>query len=159
MLTSMMGAYASWGLKKRCELLKTAVLMFSETENLLKHNSATVYEILTFLSADKRFSGYAFIVKAGELCSGKGYSFGEAWQNAVRNDPPMFAEKSDIELIASAGNFLGRQELEAQLSALGYLKRRLEEDIVTAEENLQGKGKLYRSLGVLSGAFLSVMLM
>lgn len=133
--------------------------MLNETEHLLKYKNATVFEVLGFLKNNARLKQYDFISYSEMLCASGGYSFYDAWNTALAGEKAIFSDKGDYELILSFGDFFGKNELEGQLSAVGYLKEMLSGRCADARECCRSKGKLYRDLGVLTGALLSIMLM
>lgn len=132
--------------------------MVNEICSLLRHKYATVYEILGYLKNDPRFAEYSFISCAENLCRNDGCSFSDAWRKAVAADLAM-CDIKDKELIASIGSNLGRTDLQGQLDAMEYIKCSLKERSSSAEEMYRSKGRVYGSMGVLTGAFLSVLLM
>ena len=134
-------------------------VMLNIIENLIKYKHSTVYEIFACLKNAPQLKKYDFIKEAEKLCLNSSCSFSEGWNKALNSDDTLFSKKEDIELISSVGDFLGKNELEGQLASLAYLKNILSSRCLTAENIYSGKGKLYRNLGILSGAFISIMLL
>lgn len=151
---SFAGCYFSSALKNRLVMLKKLDYMLEEIILLLRYRSATVYEIAETLAADGRFSEFEFLKSVSEGDK----PFREGWREAVFacNIPDM--KKSDIELIADIGGRLGSSDLEGQLGTVMLQREELRSAIRSAEEDCAKKAKLYRSLGVLFGAFVSIML-
>lgn len=134
-------------------------VMLNIIENLIKYKHSTVYEIITCLKNTPQLGKYNFITEADKLCTDKNYSFSDGWHTALNADNTLVSEKEDIDLVSSVGDFLGKNELEGQLSSLEYLKSVLNNRCSAAEKAYCSKGKLYRNLGVLSGTFIVIMLM
>ena len=155
----MTGVYASANLKKKWEFLKDMEVMLNIIENLVKYKHSTVYEIFSCLKNTPQLKKYAFINEADKLFVSNEYSFSEGWNKALSADSNLTSEKEDIELISSIGDFLGKNELEGQLASIAYLKSILNDRCISAENVYLVKGKLYRNLGVLSGALIVIMLM
>ena len=65
--------------------------------------------------------------------------------------------EEDKKLISSIGQQLGKCELDGQLSAIALLKTETENLISEADKIYNEKGKMYRYLGVLTGAFISII--
>lgn len=61
------------------------------------------------------------------------------------------------ELVKDIGKKLGKSDISGQLNAIKYEKLELEKMIRSADEDNCRKSKLYRSLGVLCGAFIVIM--
>ena len=154
-VTSFGGSYFSSALKNRVVILKKLNYMLDEILILIRCKSATVYEIAETLAADQRFSDFDFLKK---VISDKNKPFRENWCSAVSENIPQGAKKSDIELLTDIGRKLGASDLEGQISTISLWQSELVSAISSAEEDYARKAKLYRSLGVLMGAFISIML-
>ena len=154
-VTSFTGSYFSMTLKNRVVILKKLNYMFEEILILLRCRSATVYEIAEALAADDRFSDFGFLQK---VISDKNKPFRESWCEAVSENIPHGAKKSDIELLTDIGRKLGASDLDGQISTISLWQSEVVSAISSAEEDYARKAKLYRSLGVLAGAFISIML-
>lgn len=58
----------------------------------------------------------------------------------------------------SVGEYLGYMDLEMQMKQLSLYEKNLEEDISRLKEEASRKKRLYRSLGILGGLLLAVLL-
>ena len=152
---SCCGIYFSAALKDRIISLKRISCMLEEIFILLKYRSATVYEILETLRRDERFAELSFL---NEQKFSADNSFQQVWCEAVERNIPKGLKKSDAELLSDVGRKLGTSDLEGQLSALELRQAELNSAISAAEEEYRRKAKLYRSLGVLAGVFIAIML-
>lgn len=56
------------------------------------------------------------------------------------------------------GEYLGYMDLEMQLRQLSLYEKNLEDEIFRLKEEVSGKKKLYRGLGILGGLLLAVLL-
>lgn len=63
----------------------------------------------------------------------------------------------DIQQFLRAGAGLGYLDQEMQLRTISVYLEELERECRMAEEEYQGKGKVYRCLGVMGGLFLAVV--
>lgn len=66
-------------------------------------------------------------------------------------------KNSDIKAFVCAGGRLGYLDMEMQLRTIDVYLEELEKECAAAEEEYQGKGKVYRCLGFMSGLFLAVV--
>ena len=57
------------------------------------------------------------------------------------------------------GEVLGYLDTEMQLSAIGLYQEQLEQGIAEAQEQMEGRQKLYQSLGIAGGVFLVILLL
>ncbi len=151
--TFLAGNYFSVLLKSRLTALKKMNYMISEIIMILRFKSLTVYEIVRELREDGRFGEFGFLEKISA-----DVPFREGWRKAVRDAPPQGMNQSDAELLADVGGQLGTSDTESQISTLELQRAELMQLLSAAETDYIKKSKLYRSMGVLAGAFISVML-
>ena len=62
------------------------------------------------------------------------------------------------EFLITVGEYLGYMDLEMQIKQLSLYEKNLEEEISRLKEEASGKKRLYRSLGILGGLLLAVLL-
>ena len=157
-ITSIIGNKAAEKLKNRVNILKIILLMLSEIEIMIKYKSATVFDILSELSKKSCFNKLKFLKTAEVSCQNQDRSFEEIWEEAVLSDTCCEFSEEDRNLVFSIGRRLGKSELDGQLSSISLLKAETEKLISEAERIYNEKGKMYRYLGVLSGAFISIII-
>ena len=153
--SAMGGIYFSSALKNRVISLKQINYMLEEIYIMLRYRSATVYEIVETLCNDERFAGLDFLK---ELKFSAENSFQESWCRAVEKNIPSGLKKSDRELLLNIGKKLGTSDLEGQLGAVKLRQAETAAAVSSAEEEYSRKAKLYRTLGVLTGVFIAIML-
>ena len=154
-ITSFAGCYFSSALKTRLINLKKINFLIDEIIILLRYKASTVYEITDCLANNERFADFYFL---RNIYVNSSISFQQNWNNAVKSQPPSNLKANDLEILADIGKNLGTSDMEGQLSMLSLQRAELENIISAAEMDCEKKSKLYRSLGVLAGAFISVML-
>ena len=77
-----------------------------------------------------------------------------AWEKAL-DESPEYAE--DRELVEGFADALRAGEMRAQLNALELLMREVEEKRLSLSAELEKKGRVYSSLGVLLGLSLALL--
>jgi len=153
--SSMCGAAASSGLSERKKRIRLIVLMTEKISSLIEYRALRTSEILRDLSDDASFSELGFISRA--VCElGSGVSFSDAWKKSVEHDPDLSEEEKSY--LIRMGRSLGKSGVKGQVSFLEIHRNEAESMLKAAECEYMEKGKLYRSFGVLAGAFISVML-
>lgn len=157
-ITSMIGNKAADTLKKRMSKLKLIMLMISEIEIMIKYKSATVFEIVSELNKKNCFNELKFLKIIQTLSKNPDRGFDEMWEEAVLSENCPEYKEEDLKLICSIGRRLGKSELDGQLSSIAILKAETEKLISEADKIYAEKGKMYRYLGVLSGAFISIII-
>lgn len=153
--STLAGNYFSCMLKYRLSSLRKMNYMIDEIIMMIRFRSPTVYEIAESLAKSERFIGFDFLNK---VSSDKGIPFCESWREAVSAEPPKGMKASDIELLTDVGRKLGTSDAESQINTLRLQQAELTSVIAAAEADYAKKGKLYRSMGTLAGAFISIML-
>lgn len=149
------GNYFSYMLKCRLASLKKMNYMIDEIIMMIRFRSPTVYEIAESLAKSERFSGFGFLNSVS--CAGD-KPFQQSWCRAVAEDTPQGLTAYDAELLSDIGRKLGTSDAESQINTLRLQQAELLSAISSAESDCTKKAKLYRSLGALAGAFISIML-
>ena len=65
----------------------------------------------------------------------------------------------DLEQLVSISRILGASDAEGQLSALEVVEQNLKRNLEQAQQLCTTRGKLYRSMGALSGAALAILIL
>lgn len=85
-------------------------------------------------------------------------SAGEAWEYAVQNSKTSL-HKEDLKIIENLKKLLGKTNIEGQLSEIELIQKFLDEQILIAEEEQRRNEKLYRSLGIIAGIAIVIILL
>lgn len=154
-ISAFAGLYFSSSLKNRVVMLKKLNYMLDEIMIMLRYRSATVYEIAEALAADERFTEFEFL---GSIKQEGEKPFRDSWCEAAEKCRLFGLKKSDTELICDIGKKLGTSDLDGQMSVIKLWQAEVTSAISSAESEYASKAKLYRTMGVLIGAFISIML-
>ena len=99
------------------------------------------------------------ITAADRMKAGKGEKLSqicrECAENSLKKSCLTHGEK---DAFFSVGEYLGYMDLEMQIKQLSLYEKNLEEEISRLKEEASGKKRLYRSLGILGGLLLAVLL-
>ena len=87
----------------------------------------------------------------------KELSAGEAWKYAV-NETETNLKEEDLKVLQNLEKLLGQTNIEGQLSEITLLEKFIEEQICVAEEEQKKNEKLYRSLGIIVGLGVVIIL-
>lgn len=153
-ISALTGNYFAARLGRRREQLKKLEFMLEKTEMLIRCRSATVYEIIGELSRDKRMEGLDFL----HYINVDGGTFHEAWEQSVEKHCPECLKSEDIDLLINVGAELGTSDIQGQLESLAMSRSELSRITAESRAEYAKKASLYRSMGVLAGAFAAVML-
>ncbi len=152
--TSLAGISSSEKLKNRVTELNIINYMLEEISILIRYKALTVYQIIDSLKKNPSFSSLSFI---SNIEINLHVPFKVSWEKSIDGMTTSLTQ-SDIKLLKSFGASLGTSDIEGQLSTIEVFKgnfSKTEKDAISVYEK---KSRLYRSLGVLAGAFISIML-
>lgn len=127
--------------------------------NILKTKIAYTYEPLPqiFLEIHEKFAnniGEIFKVSSTKM---KEKSAGIAWNEAVF-EVKTNMNKEDLKTIASLSKLLGKTDIHGQMSEIELLEKFIDEQIENAEGEQKKNEKLYKSLGVIAGLAIAIIL-
>lgn len=152
--STLVGIYFSDRLKSRLKEIKYIIYMFEQISVLIRYKALTVYEIIDYLKENKICSQLNFI----KLFKNKeDISFEEQWCESIDNSQ-TYITKEDKKLLKSFGNVFGTSDVDGQLSDIELYKHNFIKIENDANEEFEKKSKLYKSLGIIIGAFISIML-
>lgn len=154
--TSLAGIAFSKRLTERVKLLAQIRLMLEELSIQIRYQSSTVAELLESLRQNPQLAQLSFFDTVQKnLCAGQ--PFADAWCTGVAHFSEISLQKEDTLLLKSIGLSLGTSDVEGQLSTLELHKSTVGQLLERAIAERDKKTKLYRSLGVLTGVFLSIL--
>ena len=143
--------------QKRLKQLKSWLSFF---RGKLMFEGATVEEAL---KESAEIAGAPFFVWLNEvseqLMLRDGRSFMQIWDGHLeRHGKRWGLAEAEITGLKQFGSHLGQMDREQQARAVCMLEECLDEGIQTAEKEIQAKEKLYRSLGILAGCMIIILI-
>lgn len=141
-------------LTERVKALELARAVLESFSGELSYSQAPPDEIVSRLAARETLSRAEYLPVCGTLC--KTIPFPEAWRRAVEENPGKLSA-GDVRILTALSDTLGRCDLETALTALNRALEELELALCGAREYAGTHGRLYRTLGMLSGAFLVIL--
>lgn len=157
LICTLIGGYFSVRLHKKCRFLKAVAYMLEEVGLMIEFESAEVSEIIKRLTMMQRLSELDFLNKISDEIN-VGTEFGLLWENAVESQQYSFLNSEEKDFIKDIGRKLGKSDIKGQLNAIKFEQLELEKMIRSADDDERRKSKLYRSLGLLCGAFIVIIL-
>lgn len=108
----------------------------------------------------KNETGMFFIAAAGFLKESSGVNASGAWEMALKeNIGKTSLNKEDAEILYSFGRMLGNTDCEGQINNIRLTVSQLKMQELKAEDSRVKNEKMYRSLGVLGGLALVIILL
>ena len=147
-------------LKERVRCLKALKRMMILLQGELRFHRATLSEAFENVSerAEKPFN--MFLEELAKELENRQYgSFSSVWNelsDKLLNNKGF--KKEDKVLLEQLGNSLGYLDLTMQTENLNLAILQTDDAIMNAKEQLEIKGKLYQTMGVTAGAFLSLLI-
>lgn len=158
------GALLGYGqarrLRERPAELRRFIMLLQQLETEIEYGFTPLPEALYKLSRQTRAALADLLADIAEqLRSGTGVTVDEAWRRGIgRHWPRLSMNKDDREIIARLGSVLGTTDREDQLKHLrltvGLLAARESE----AAEERRRYEKMWKTLGLLGGALIAVIL-
>ncbi|MDE6091821.1 MAG: stage III sporulation protein AB [Ruminococcus sp.] len=141
-------------LKMELEMCRSIRDMFIHSAMLIRCRAIDVYSLGSELKRNGQLFRLTFLQKIPE-CYTQGDNFHEIWKNAVNSQKNLPSDEKKI--LCDFGEVLGRSDIEGQIVSINAL----EEMAVTLEkkrsESYSQKGKLYRSVGMLFGVMVGIL--
>lgn len=153
--TSLLGIYKSVMLKNRVLYLRD----FKTSLSLLKSEIVFAGNCLekAFLNIAKTSKASQVFETAAENIDSVGIK--KSWENAVKKyADKMSLKDDDVQVLLLLGTQLGMTDKENQLKNIVYVSELTDNQIYKAEQEYSLTAKLCRNIGILSGLFISIIL-
>ncbi|WP_058485258.1 stage III sporulation protein SpoIIIAB [Defluviitalea phaphyphila] len=103
--------------------------------------------------------GQIFIYAGKQMMKKTGYTVTEIWKESVNSHiDNTYLSKEDKNILLSLGNALGYLDKEMQKNNIDLSILYLKEEIKRLDMHHQKNGRLYRSLGILGGLLIVILL-
>ena len=153
---AIIGILLSSGLSRRRTELLQAIELIERLKTEISYSAREVNEIVRGLGEEDCFEKLSFLRECSAQLSKM--PFPQAWRTAVHSAPTAMIG-DDLEQLASISRILGASDAEGQLSALEVVEQNLKRNLEQAQQLCTTRGKLYRSMGALSGAALAILIL
>lgn len=125
----------------------------------IKHNNSSICEALENITVSNRLI-MSFIKKVVKEYKNMNGSLWEAWKKGVTENLEQSPLKNEeINIIRDFGRNLGITDRETQMKNIDECMKEMDGCITGLKGEKKEKCKLYKMLGVLSGLFISIMLL
>lgn len=150
-----LGMQISMGMKKKLERLVAYRQMSDEIATLIRYRSMKIREIILQIKDSELYSGLKFLNSPD--FNDKSRPVGEIWIESIRADFSL--DSDEKKLLSQLITQLGTTDTEGQLSVISVFNENLNAMIEKQSERYSVKGKLYRSMGILMGAAVGIMIL
>ncbi len=152
----LLGGSFSARLREQLKMLITVKQLFLRIDRELAVRRLPTGQLLRVLAESPDFSELSFLREISVRFDGK-EPLEEVWAAALDRDRRVSALPEMAALLRECGGTLGGSDWETQTAALSLLSERLDGLIASARERAEKEGRMYRSLGLLSGLLLAIL--
>ena len=153
-----LGFLLSADLGRRVRELSQAQALMREIGTHMRYFSSPVMEMVGKLSSREDFSALPFLRECEQRYE-KCHNFDEAMAQALASRAQdMHMKKSDIDILASFFRGMGTTDTQGQIANCELHEVQLETALHAARERQKTHGRLYRTLGLLSGIMVCILL-
>lgn len=152
---SAYGAFESGKLKRNCIICSEIRELFTQIHIKIRYSGIDVYEIVHELKKSGLYYNIDFIRNLPDEFT-PDCNFHNIWKKAIIND--MSLGDDEKMLLSSYGEVLGTTDIAGQLMSTEEALDKLSKIEEKRNEEYKRKGKLYRSLGMLSGVMIGILL-
>jgi stage III sporulation protein AB len=153
------GMMMSMKLSKRVRHLESFICAVGFIATEIRYFASPVEVIMEKLNHVEEYKQ----LKVFEICKANikhAKQFSNAWELAVKeSEYSLSLQSADYESLLWFGRTLGTTDVEGQLANCEHCCEQLSQRLTIAREDVNKKGKMYSSLGVLTGIFMAVMLL
>ena len=138
--------------EKEIRELKAALSMFSTK---IKFTYEPIPSLFMEIANKNKGNVGNIFARAAEIMKEK--PAGEAWEQALCDTNNNF-NKEDMEVIKSLSKMLGQTDIEGQISEIEVVNEFLSSQLEKAVEERRKNEKMYRTLGIVTGIKIAIIL-
>ena len=147
----LIGNSKSRKLYKRHDFLKSFIVFLNSLSTAIRYETMDIFLTISSCIRDENLS-YISIKENTQ-------PFDKQWQKQILSLPSSLSlKKSDIELLIEFGNELGKTDIEGQLKHIDLYKTLFNKELISAEEEILNKSKLYKIMGLFVGISTTLMI-
>ena len=151
------GAMMAANLRRRMAALQKTQLFLHLLSERLSYTLCPVQELFAELAGEPLLRELDYIAACSRRLQAR-EPFPEALRESVLESRLPLNER-DREVLVSLCPIIGASDVENQLSGLALIRANLSGQAGQAREQVQRRARLYRSLGVLAGAAMAILLL
>lgn len=157
--TSLIGFALAADCSKRPRTLRELQALLQMFENEISYLSNLLSEAFLRIYDNSNLDAAILFKTAASNLETSGVTADEAWEKSVEvNGSKLSLNKEDKSILVTFGKMLGNSDLEGQLNNIKLVTSQLKLQEIKSEEMKRKNEKMYRSLGVLSGLAVTIIL-
>jgi len=157
--TSFIGYSLAADCSKRPRALRELQALLQMLENEINYFSNLLSEAFIRIYEGSNSETAILFREASKKLGTNGVTADAAWEEAIEeNYTKLSLNKEDKAILLTFGKMLGNSDLEGQMNNIKLISSQLKLQELKAEQMRLKNEKMYRSLGVLSGLAITVIL-
>ena len=159
--STLIGFEAAKRYVMRARELRAFQSALSRLETEILHYSSLLPEAMLQIGGSIGGGTGKVFIRTGNLLAGKkNYSVSEAWSSSLQClKGELFLEKEDVEILRRFGEQLGSSDKDGQVKYIKLTLMQLHEDEEKAQVIREKYERMYKSLGLLGGIALAIILL
>ena len=144
-------------LSRRVHRIENSISLLGMLYDRLRFLQPPMTGLVAAVADMEQFSGTEYL----QLCRSRMAQetpFPTAWRTALEESGPQLGQEH-LEALLPLGEVLGCTDLDSQLTSIRHTVNLLENQLAGAREYREKHSKLYRSLGVLGGMAVAIVLL
>lgn len=151
-----MGTAKSSAMCRRVKNIELLINLADDFSNMIRYNAMTISELIQQTSQNSIYGNIDFIKKISER-SAEEYDIHSIWNEEVRKS--LFLKKEEMDIMLLFGDMLGTSDISGQLSSIELYRKKLEYLHSGLRKDYERKGRMYCSVGLLSGIMAGILLL
>jgi len=157
--TSFIGFSLASDCSKRPRALRELQALLQMLENEISYLSNLLSDAFNRIYEGSNSETAILFSEAAKNLGTNGVTADVAWEKAIEeNYAKLSLNKEDKAILVTFGKMLGNSELEGQINNIRLITSQLKLQELKAEEMRLKNEKMYKSLGVLSGLTITIIL-
>lgn len=148
-----MGIYLCGKLSENIRCCELILKVLDEISANIRYNALNLWDIFNNLKKSPSYKSLGFICNFHRNGS---ETFQSSFVNALYSDKSL-TDSVRYELLTLA-DILGKSDIDGQLSAISVSCENFKNILASQRDYYSAKSRLYRSIGVLAGAMLAVLI-
>lgn len=138
--------------------LEEALVLCSKVKTYLAYENTDTRELIRKLAREEGVSHLVFLPSVFRRVD-QGQPFPSAWTQGIEQEKGRLRfTQGDLRLIRMFSDIIGKSDRKTQIGGIELMEQLLQQAIASAKKIREEKGGLYRSLGILSGIGIAVLL-
>ncbi|MDR3552712.1 MAG: stage III sporulation protein AB [Clostridia bacterium] len=152
------GMFAAQKLVRRASQLEALIGAVGFISTEIRYSATQMNVLLARLDAMAEYGRLKIFGFCGAGLDGR-RGLSSVWESALEQSRPYLSlEEADYEALRVFGRSLGATDVEGQLANCENCRALLTQRLGVAREDQRRRGKMYSSLGVLTGVFFLILL-